>query len=118
MRESELLKLTIKLPSWLKILGQRLMDQTGANHFYWDRIFFQYGIVKFAIAHLPGFDQLLMKRADLQTAKHISTLVQWTVVGFKRTPDFGSSIVQLVAYTIDQKVYALLGRHFFEMKAQ
>src|SRR5216684_2095452 len=59
-----------------------------------------------------------MQRAKLQASKQICALIQRSISSPKRAPHLSSCIVDLVADPLDQKVYALLRCHLFQMKAE
>src|ERR1041385_34738 len=60
----------------------------------------------------------MMQRVLLQSADQISNLIERPVAAIERTPHLGSRVIALVSDAVDEKVDALLGRHFLEVETE
>src|SRR5213593_599724 len=60
-----------EFPGRDKVTIQLLPGQAGPDHLNGDAVLLKDRVVKRAIAHLPGVDQLLAERADLQPVQYI-----------------------------------------------
>ena len=74
--------------------------------------------MKRAVSHLPRVNKLVMKPANLQSAKQVRALIQRSISTTERAPHFSSRVVDFVTHSLDQEIDAFLRRHLFEMKAE
>ena len=60
------------------------------------------------VGELPRVHELPAQGAQLQTTQQVACLIERAVPALERSPDLRGGVVALVAYTIHEKIDALL----------
>jgi hypothetical protein len=79
----------VNFPTRFEVARHLLIDENRAHHLDRDAVLFQNLIVKCAIGHLAGINQLVMHRVKLQAADQIRDLIKRAVTAIERSPHFG-----------------------------
>src|SRR5215831_7620618 len=90
-------QVSIEFPVDIHIAAELLFCQAQADKGDLHGSHAQDLVVKRSIAYLLRIDNLLVERVELKTAEKVASLIQRTISAFEGAPDFGGSIVSLMA---------------------
>src|SRR5262249_51249708 len=71
---------------------------------------------KCSLRHLSRGNLLRIQAAKLHRTEHIAGLIEWRVAAVERAPHLRGGAGLFMSHALDQKIDALLGRPFAEMK--
>ena len=108
----------LRSPGGTRVPRELVPAERRAHQLDRDRVLAQHRVVELALAHRAGGDELLVQRAELETADHVAALVERGVAAADVAPHLARGARDLVADALDQEVDHLLWRHLAQVEAQ